>query len=319
MRLTPSLLLSTASTVLLVCGCSQSSDMTSPATAPADIAATETKSASPPAATPSPSEQTRPRRPLKPIQLGQTGSQPAGTSGQSETGAADNAPTFDDIVQALKPLQVMLGQWEGKTFKKVNGFAVVEQSDWAWDFQSDPQQPALRLRSTNSPYLKDARLTYLPKADQYAMVVTTTDGGSRKYTGEFTEPIRDVAGDDSKLQRTFKLKFAQVEPAQRDEMAEFIINQQANDRYLIEVYDQTGNRLLRRDTIANQREGTSFALSDTNYGDKTCIISQGLGTIAVRFEGQSFWVCCTGCKAAFEDDPKKWIDRYMARKDTEQK
>jgi hypothetical protein len=70
----------------------------------------------------------------------------------------------------------------------------------------------------------------------------------------------------------------------------------------------------RVDTIHSQREGTSFALSDTDYGDKTCIISQGLGTIAVSYQGRSYWVCCTGCKAAFEDEPERWIAKWEAMK-----
>lgn len=65
-------------------------------------------------------------------------------------------------------------------------------------------------------------------------------------------------------------------------------------------------------TVNTQREGTSFALSDTDYGEKTCIISQGLGTISVSHNGKSYWVCCTGCKAAFEDEPEKWIAKWEA-------
>ena len=50
-------------------------------------------------------------------------------------------------------------------------------------------------------------------------------------------------------------------------------------------------------------------MSDSDYGDKTCIISQGLGTISVSYKGKSYWVCCTGCKAAFEAEPETWIAR----------
>jgi YHS domain-containing protein len=53
-------------------------------------------------------------------------------------------------------------------------------------------------------------------------------------------------------------------------------------------------------------------LSDTDYGEKTCIISQGLGTISVSHNGKTYWVCCTGCKAAFDADPEKWIAKAAA-------
>ena len=67
-----------------------------------------------------------------------------------------------------------------------------------------------------------------------------------------------------------------------------------------------------QDTIGCQRTGTSFALSDSDYGEKTCVISQGLGTTAVSFQGKTYWVCCSGCKAAFEEEPAKWIARFEA-------
>ena len=66
----------------------------------------------------------------------------------------------------------------------------------------------------------------------------------------------------------------------------------------------------RVDTINIQREGTSFALSDTDYGDKTCVISQGLGTTSVSHKGKTYWVCCSGCKAAFEEEPDRWIAKF---------
>ncbi|MCA9081882.1 MAG: hypothetical protein KDA58_15080, partial [Planctomycetaceae bacterium] len=72
-------------------------------------------------------------------------------------------------------------------------------------------------------------------------------------------------------------------------------------------------RFLRFDTVATQREGTSFAKSDDDYGEKTCVISGGLGTMQVSHKGKSYWVCCTGCKAAFEEDPETWIAEFEAK------
>ncbi|MFN9042374.1 MAG: hypothetical protein ACK5YO_39160, partial [Planctomyces sp.] len=67
------------------------------------------------------------------------------------------------------------------------------------------------------------------------------------------------------------------------------------------------------DTVSTQRDGTSFALSDTDYAERTCIISEGLGTTEVTWKGRSYWVCCSGCKAAFDEDPETWIARAAER------
>ncbi|MCA8990022.1 MAG: YHS domain-containing protein, partial [Planctomycetaceae bacterium] len=110
-------------------------------------------------------------------------------------------------------------------------------------------------------------------------------------------------------QKTYKLAFTQS----GDEMGRrFVFNQQNNNRYLLEVYDRrAGNdQFFRVDTVSTQREGTSMALIDEGYGEKTCIISGGLGTISVSYQGNTYYVCCTGCKAAFDEDPERWIARF---------
>ena len=33
----------------------------------------------------------------------------------------------------------------------------------------------------------------------------------------------------------------------------------------------------------------------------------------VSYKGRDYWVCCSGCKAAFEEDPEKWIARAAER------
>ena len=78
------------------------------------------------------------------------------------------------------------------------------------------------------------------------------------------------------------------------------VGQQASDEGTEDIVDRANNSYNRE---------FMFALSDTDYGEKTCIISQGLGTIAVSYQGKTYWVCCSGCKAAFEDDPQRWIAR----------
>lgn len=216
----------------------------------------------------------------------------------------------ESVLEQLQPLQVLLGKWSGNARKA----AALHTQQWVWDFQSVPEQPALVLKAEKSPYIEDARLTYLPKDQQFEMKLTTAEGAHRDLRGTFLEPVTDVAGDDEKLQRTFKLELKEAQPATDGEEWQVVLHQLENNRYLIELNRRRGTGPFQRvDTIHSQREGTSFALSDSDYGDKTCIISQGLGTISVSHKGRSYWVCCTGCQAAFQDDPEKWIAKWEAR------
>ena len=232
------------------------------------------------------------------------------TPASQATQTSSNAEQLEIERAALKPFQILLGSWKGLSRK-----ALSDQPNWAYDWVSDPKHPGLRIVSDTGAYIRDGRLTYLPESEQFELTATDAEGSRRTFRGTFLEPIRDVATDDKKLQRTYKLQLTETQASPSDVQWRLTFNQQENNRYILEVDRKRGNGPFTRvDTIHTQREGTSFALSETDYGDKTCIISQGLGTISVSYKGQSFWVCCSGCKAAFEDDPEKWIAKWEAKK-----
>ncbi len=262
-------------------------------------------------AAPSEPKTQKPVRRFQPVTLG--GNQSA--SGSSADGAPEEQK-FDNVLEALKPLQIMLGEWGGTTFKKFDGFSSVETLDWVWDLQSNPAQPALVMQADKSRYYENARLTYLADKQKYRLTVTDKDGQKKVYEGEFSVPLTKIPGDDDPnvLHSTYKLSLALVEPADEKKHAQIIFNQQNNDRYMFELYDLRGDSYARVDTINTRRKGTSFAKSDSDYGSKTCIISGGLGTSQVSYQGKSYYVCCSGCRKAFEANPEKWIAKYEANK-----
>ncbi|MCH9791512.1 MAG: hypothetical protein K0U82_11920 [Planctomycetes bacterium] len=249
-------------------------------------------------------------RRFQPITLG--GSTPTTTK---KTDLPDEQK-FDNVLEALKPLQIMLGDWGGVTNKKIGGFSSVETLDWVWDLQSNPAQPALVMKADKSRYYENARLTYLTDKQMYQLTLTNKAGQKRIYEGTFSVPLKKVPGDDNPniMHSTYKLSLSLVEPANEKKRAQIILNQQNNNRYLFELYDLRGESYARFDTISTRRKGTSFAKSDSDYGSKTCVISGGLGTSQVTYQGKSFWVCCSGCRKAFDADPEKWIAKYEANK-----
>ncbi len=252
----------------------------------------------------------KPARRFQPITLG--------TSSTTAT-AGSKVPDeqkFDSVLEALKPLQIMLGDWGGTTFKKIGGFSSVETLGWVWDLQTNPTQPALVMAADKSRYYKSARLTYLTDKQKYQLTLTNKAGQKRIYEGTFSVPVKQVPGDDDPniMHSTYKLSLSLVEPAGEKKRAQIILNQQNNNRYMFELYDLRGDSYARFDTINTRRKGTSFAKSDSDYGSKTCVISGGLGTSQVTFQGKSYWVCCSGCRKAFDANPEKWIAKHEANK-----
>lgn len=257
------------------------------------------------------SEQAARKRHFQPVQL--TG-RPAPSAGEDSTHQHGDARQVDNVLEAMQPLQVVLGTWRAITNKAVGDFKAVDEVQWVWDFRTDPRQPALAMTSQANPYFQSGRLTYHVGEKQYRLTAVDQEDRTRTFVGVFAQEPQEFQGDDRQLHRSFKLELTETAGDADQERWRLVFNQQENNRYLLELSRERGSgRFFRFDTVSNQREGTSFALSDTDFKEKTCIISQGLGTIQVSHQGKSYWVCCTGCKAAFEEDPKRWIARQEKR------
>ena len=285
-------------------------------TADADAAAAPAASGSEATSADSPGTTSGPGgRPIQPITLG-------GGTATVSGGTTDSAAPLseeqkkEDARQALKPLQVVVGQWRGTARRKNSeGFNFTDEFEWRWDF-SDGGKPALLMKGSGSTYFEEARITWLPEEQEFELTAVDSDGAERKYRGELTEPVRREPGEDKRTHTTFRLTFNQVEPADDRKLVRVELKQQQNDRYLLTVFNGGGANPRLYDTVAGQREGTSFAKADDDYGDRECIVSQGLGTISLSHEGKTYYVCCSGCKAAFEEDPERWIAKAAAREKT---
>lgn len=254
-----------------------------------------------------------PTESFAPVKLGGGGGE---TSSSTNATAKKNIPPekqLDDVKKALKPIQVVLGPWHAIIDKSKE----YEDLQWVWDWRTDRAQPALAMSTKeDGAYFKTMRLTYLVEEEKFQMTVADKEGKQRVLQGSFTEEPTDKPGEDKKQtpQRTFKLLLTETGDAK--DRWQIVMNQQENNRYLLELSRLRGKNFVRFDTVASQREGTSFALNDSDFKEKTCVISQGLGTIQVSHKGKSYWVCCSGCKAAFEEDPDKWIAKFEAMQET---
>ncbi|WP_437192530.1 hypothetical protein [Planctomicrobium sp. SH527] len=245
-------------------------------------------------------------------------SQVVNAANQADAGAEPLSQTAEEgrrqLFLAMKPLQIMLGDWRGTTQKEVGDFKGLDKSHWVWDLKTDRKQPVMVMTSDASPYLREGRLTWLPERKVYQFKVVDPEGVARTLEGAFTQEAEMFQGDDRQSHIKYKLELTQVEPQVQRDAWQLVFSQQENNRYLLEIHKRRGSRYLRVDTVATQREGTSFAKSDEGYGQRECIISGGLGTMTVSYKGMTYWVCCSGCKAAFDEEPAKWIAEFQKKK-----
>ncbi len=63
--------------------------------------------------------------------------------------------------------------------------------------------------------------------------------------------------------------------------------------------------------VACTKEGESLGAEERKV---VCVVTGGLGKIPVTYKGQTYYVCCSGCKDAFEENPEKILREFEARK-----
>ncbi|MDX1963628.1 MAG: hypothetical protein SFX18_10770 [Pirellulales bacterium] len=222
---------------------------------------------------------------------------------------------------ALAPLQTLVGEWKGVGLPKrgSNVGAWGETAACAWSFT--PDQTALRLELTDGKYFSQLLITPGEKPDQFMIAGTLPDG----KTIEDYAATRDKEGTLVLLRKTAEQPTTtaaqppdqpQKQPADNppptDRPARITIKTLAEGDRLVVLYERAaGKQFSRLAEVGLTRLGGNFA---KGAAGPECIVTGGLGTIEVSYQGKTYFVCCTGCKEAFEEDPAGIIAEYLAKK-----
>ena len=203
--------------------------------------------------------------------------------------------------EQLARLQTLVGAWRGVA-QPQRGSAKgswTEQADWAWDF-SQPS-PALVAKLPHGKYFSHLRLTSKSEPGDYHLTATTAkDQKPQHYSGRLDDQnqltlLAEAQADDLPLRLTFR--FA----ADGDRLL-----------LLMEKQGPAPDSFARLAEIGYTRVGSGFG--NVAQG-RECIVTGGLGTIEVAHNGQTYHVCCTGCRDYFNANPEQTIAEYAAKKE----
>jgi hypothetical protein len=217
--------------------------------------------------------------------------------------AADEKDSIEADKKALAPIAGYVGTWKG-----TGGFrgdaakgSWGEEAEWAYSFKDG--HAALLFTSADGKFFKGAKLEPGEKAGTFKFAGTAPTGKkAEEYTGSIDkegELVLDAVAAPGEG-RPSRINISLVAKGKR--LVMFYQKKGAGDRY---------------SPIAE----VGFTLQGSGFGKqvnaKECIITGGVGTIAVSYKGQTYYVCCGGCKQAFEDNPEKELAAYKKRKDEE--
>ncbi len=204
--------------------------------------------------------------------------------------------------EALKPFNDLIGSWrgtgtpEGTREEKQRGFWT-ENVAWSWQFKGDDAW--LTATIDKGKYYTKAELRYLPEKDEFELKLTGKDKESRTFVGKLNEARLTLTREDDKSK----------------EQQQLVVSLLHSNRYLYTYSVKPEGKTLFAKVyqVGCTKEGEDFAAGD---GKPECVVSGGLGKIAVSYKGQTYYVCCSGCAEAFKDDPEKYIKEFEAKKKT---
>ncbi len=210
----------------------------------------------------------------------------------SEEAAKTSGPA--DAQEALERFNGLIGEWRGVGMPRRGSRAGAwfENAEWVWDFEK--KTPSLRYEVKQGKLLDKARLTWNADDKQFHVKATLPDETTRDYAGTMNEAGKlvlesaaDAAGDSYRITVT-----------------------PLNEKRTLVLHEKrTGQGLFRRVAeVGYTRAGTSLAVEGA--GEIECIVTGGKGTIPVTYQGKTYYVCCSGCKQAFDDDPAGIIAAY---------
>jgi hypothetical protein len=202
--------------------------------------------------------------------------------------------------EALQAFNDLIGPWRvacdrGGSKEQQRKSFWSESVSWEWRFKG--KDAWLIAAFDKSKHFTVAELRYLPEQDRFRLEMTTLGKDKQVFEGQLK---------DRRL-------VAERHDAAAKEDQRFVITLLHFERYLYryEVRPEGREAFSLVWQAGATKEGIDFASTDNG---PECVVSGGLGTMVVRYNGKTYYVCCTGCRDAFKEDPEKYIKEYEARK-----
>jgi len=220
-------------------------------------------------------------------------------------------PQVEADKKALGPIVQYVGGWRGVGLPKdgsKDGWS--EEAEWLFDLKGG--HAAIVFNADKGKYYKTGRIEPAGNG-AYKFVGTLPDGKTKEeMTGEIAK-ADDSIGGISKGDLVFKNP-----GAAEGRPARLIMGLVAKgNRLVINLQKKmAGERFANMSELGYTRKGSGFGKQTDAH---ECIITGGTGTITVSYKGQTYWVCCTGCRDAFNENPEKELAAYKKRKEEEKR
>lgn len=212
-------------------------------------------------------------------------------------GGADAPPPTPR--EALKPLNILVGSWKGTgtpdgTAEEKQKGHWVETVACEWQFKE--ADAWLTLKFEKGKLFSSGELR--AKRDGVELTLKTPADEVQTFSGQ-------VKGKQLVVERT-------IAESKTVERLTFSLLHENRVVYRVESKPASGTLWTKRFQVGMTKEGVPFA--ETGASARECVVSGGLGTIPVTFEGKTYYVCCSGCRDEFKASPAKYVKEFEAKR-----
>jgi hypothetical protein len=215
-------------------------------------------------------------------------------------GGVQAAPAKKTSKEALRAFQDLIGSWRctgepyGTREEKMKGFWQ-EKISWQWQFKK--KDAWLLATFDKGKYFTRAELRYVPARDAYELKATTPAKETLTFAGKLEKKRLTLARTDASAKQDQRL----------------VVTLYHFNRYVYQYETKPTDHETYKQVyrVGATKIGVAFASDDD--GKPECVVSGGLGTMPVTHKGKTYYVCCTGCRDAFNDEPEKYIKEYEER------
>ncbi|HXD86253.1 MAG TPA: YHS domain-containing protein [Urbifossiella sp.] len=201
----------------------------------------------------------------------------------------------DKAKKALREVQDFMGGWNLEGTQKAGGRteAWKEKVDWAWKFKTDEPTIRVTFAEGKGKHFSKGELKYAVAKKKYVLALVGADKSEQVFEGTLVNGSLKMQRKDAKSGDVYRLTM--------NTLADGV-------RFSFKLERQEGGRGLFANAFLmnGNKEGESLA-----GGSKKpeCIVTGGAASIAVSYQGKTYYVCCTGCRDAFNESPEKFLKK----------
>ncbi len=201
--------------------------------------------------------------------------------------------------EALQELQAFIGQWKGEGGpdrpKAPAKDLWSEKIEWSWRFKGDDAWLTMAIK--DGKYFKSGELRYVPEKKAYQLTMLDKTDKKEVFEGKLKKDV---------------LTLERTDPSTK-QLQQIVMNTAAEGVRFIFRYNtkSAGTTLLKKEYLVQAtREGESLGKAEKK---NECVVSGGLGTMPITYKGETFYICCSGCRDAFNENPEKYIKEFKAK------